>query len=406
MAADEAEIGDLIIIKRRLNTDLEQPKGGVWKIAFADFMTAMMCFFLVMWLINSANEDTRKAVASYFNPVRLAELNRKGIQNPHISEDQTDSGPRSTQEEETKPSKPSSPASAQPSPERSDEMSREALFSDPYKVLAELAKQAKPPSDGHAGAGGGSEAAGEEPPAGGVFRDLFDPEFRQSLGEAAKAEGEAESTKATQAAAPAEQLQSTPVSVRPEIEPSAALAIASPADVPKPAVTMPALRPSEPVTALQEADRSELAAALSEAVEKETTAGRRPGVEVEQTGEGVMISLTDDADFGMFDIGSAEPQPQMVRIMERIAEILKARGGAITIRGHTDARPFRGGNYDNWRLSTDRAQMAYYMLVRGGLDEKRVEAIEGYADRKLKQPADPEAAPNRRIEILLREASS
>ena len=34
------------------------------------------------------------------------------------------------------------------------------------------------------------------------------------------------------------------------------------------------------------------------------------------------------------------------------------------------------------------------------------EIIEGYADRKLKQPEDPEAAPNRRIEILLREASS
>ncbi len=45
-------------------------------------------------------------------------------------------------------------------------------------------------------------------------------------------------------------------------------------------------------------------------------------------------------------------------------------------------------------------------VVRGGLDEKRVEAIEGYADRKLKVPGDPEAAENRRIEILLREAST
>ena len=43
------------------------------------------------------------------------------------------------------------------------------------------------------------------------------------------------------------------------------------------------------------------------------------------------------------------------------------------------------------------------MLVRGGLDESRVEAIEGFADRKLKVPENPEAAENRRIEILLRE---
>jgi chemotaxis protein MotB len=154
-----------------------------------------------------------------------------------------------------------------------------------------------------------------------------------------------------------------------------------------------------------EGARTELQAELSEAVKKETGSTHSPRVNVEQTGEGVMISLTDDADFGMFGIGSATPQPQLVRIMERVATILKARSGSIVIRGHTDARPFRSGNYDNWRLSTDRAQMAYYMLVRGGLDEKRVAAIEGYADRKPKVPSNPEAAENRRIEILLQEAT-
>jgi chemotaxis protein MotB len=46
--------------------------------------------------------------------------------------------------------------------------------------------------------------------------------------------------------------------------------------------------------------------------------------------------------------------------------------------------------------------MAYYMLVRGGVDEKRFERVEGYADRSLRVPADPEAAQNRRIELLLR----
>ena len=76
--------------------------------------------------------------------------------------------------------------------------------------------------------------------------------------------------------------------------------------------------------------------------------------------------------------------------------------GSIVVRGHTDARPYKGTGYDNWRLSSARAQMAYYMLVRGGLDEKRVERIEGYADRRLKTPDKPEGAENRRIEILLR----
>jgi chemotaxis protein MotB len=149
--------------------------------------------------------------------------------------------------------------------------------------------------------------------------------------------------------------------------------------------------------------RLELQAELDQAVWSETVDARAPSVAVEETGGGYLISLTDDADFGMFDVGSAEPQPEMVRIMERIAAILRARNGSVVIRGHTDARPYRSGNYDNWRLSTDRAQMAYYMLVRGGLDEHRVAGIEGYADRQLKVPSDPDAAENRRIEIFLRE---
>jgi chemotaxis protein MotB len=41
--------------------------------------------------------------------------------------------------------------------------------------------------------------------------------------------------------------------------------------------------------------------------------------------------------------------------------------------------------------------------VRGGIDEARIERVEGHADRSLKKPADPNAAENRRIEILLRE---
>jgi chemotaxis protein MotB len=45
------------------------------------------------------------------------------------------------------------------------------------------------------------------------------------------------------------------------------------------------------------------------------------------------------------------------------------------------------------------------MLIRGGIDEKRVERVEGHADRSLRIAGDPEAAQNRRIEILLRKAT-
>ncbi|WP_396432173.1 flagellar motor protein MotB [Limnohabitans sp.] len=42
--------------------------GGAWKIALADMMTAMMAFFLLMWLLGATNEDKRKSVADYFRP--------------------------------------------------------------------------------------------------------------------------------------------------------------------------------------------------------------------------------------------------------------------------------------------------------------------------------------------------
>ena len=48
--------------------------------------------------------------------------------------------------------------------------------------------------------------------------------------------------------------------------------------------------------------------------------------------------------------------------------------------------------------------MAYYMLIRGGLPEKRFERVEGYANHSLKDPSHPLAAENRRIEILVRRA--
>jgi chemotaxis protein MotB len=131
-----------------------------------------------------------------------------------------------------------------------------------------------------------------------------------------------------------------------------------------------------------------------------------PDVSVEKTPEGVLISVTDQANFEMFAVSSAEPKPELVVFMEKLAKILEKEPGNLIIRGHTDARPFRSKSYDNWRLSTSRAHIAQYMLMRGGLDKQRFERIEGYADRSLKVPSDPNAAQNRRIEILLRPAKT
>src|SRR5690349_129610 len=78
---------EIVIIRRRNNGEEAPHKGGVWKIAHADFMTALMAFFLVMWLISATDEKTISGVANYFNPMRLTDSSArpKGIHDvePH-----------------------------------------------------------------------------------------------------------------------------------------------------------------------------------------------------------------------------------------------------------------------------------------------------------------------------------
>ena len=57
-----------IIIRRKKVYKADGHHGGAWKVAYADFVTAMMAFFLLMWLLNATTEDQRKGLADYFNP--------------------------------------------------------------------------------------------------------------------------------------------------------------------------------------------------------------------------------------------------------------------------------------------------------------------------------------------------
>ena len=57
-----------IIIKRKKVIAGGGHHGGAWKVAYADFVTAMMAFFMLMWLLNATTEKQRKGLADYFSP--------------------------------------------------------------------------------------------------------------------------------------------------------------------------------------------------------------------------------------------------------------------------------------------------------------------------------------------------
>src|SRR5580704_14097710 len=56
--------------------------GGSWKVAYADFVTAMMAFFLLMWLLNATTEDQRKGLADYFSPNSVLSHSSSGMGQP------------------------------------------------------------------------------------------------------------------------------------------------------------------------------------------------------------------------------------------------------------------------------------------------------------------------------------
>lgn len=57
-----------IIIKKKKVVKGGGHHGGAWKVAYADFVTAMMAFFMLMWLLNATTEQQRKGIADYFSP--------------------------------------------------------------------------------------------------------------------------------------------------------------------------------------------------------------------------------------------------------------------------------------------------------------------------------------------------
>jgi len=62
----EPELAPIII--KKIQAGHGGAHGGAWKIALADMMTAMMAFFLLMWLLGATNESQRKSIADYFKP--------------------------------------------------------------------------------------------------------------------------------------------------------------------------------------------------------------------------------------------------------------------------------------------------------------------------------------------------
>ena len=68
--ADESSQQPIVV--KKIKKIVGGGHGGAWKIAYADFVTAMMAFFLLLWLLNATTEAQKQGIADYFSPTSVS----------------------------------------------------------------------------------------------------------------------------------------------------------------------------------------------------------------------------------------------------------------------------------------------------------------------------------------------
>jgi len=107
MAGDGA-----VIVKRIKKSGHAGHHGGAWKVAYADFVTAMMAFFLLMWLINTTTPEQKRGIADYFAPQSIAETasGAGGVLGGKVmGEDSSKAGGAASVFQKNSPSSPANP---------------------------------------------------------------------------------------------------------------------------------------------------------------------------------------------------------------------------------------------------------------------------------------------------------
>ena len=278
--ADE-EKRPIIVIKRKKGGGGHH--GGAWKVAYADFVTAMMAFFMVMWLVASVSKEQRAAMFEYFK-------------NPSMEQG--------------------------------------------HSVKA---------APGQAGPGGASTSVinlggGLDAPK------SADAKENDGLGKPTSAE----EAKKLAEAQEKKQLESLMEELREAIDKSQAL---------------------EPF---------------------------KDQLLLDITPEGLRIQIVDKLNRPMFDSGSSALKDYTTKILVELAKYLNTVPNRISLSGHTDDKPFAGGNgYTNWELSADRANAARRALINGGLSEHKIARVVGLASSVLFLKTEPLNPINRRISIIV-----
>ena len=149
---------------------------------------------------------------------------------------------------------------------------------------------------------------------------------------------------------------------------------------------------------------SELAA-LAHALQKMSAdAGLASNLATVITPNGLRVMLHDTDRQGMFVRGSPLPTGKFVQLLRAMAPLFEKMENQMLIVGHTDSVQYTNkgpAGYSNWSLSANRALAARGELLSGGMRAASVLQVVGMADRAPLDANKPDAAVNRRIELMI-----
>ena len=349
--------------------------GGAWKIAYADFVTAMMAFFLVMWLINATTEQRRRGIANFFNP--MATTGDAAAQTP--------SGPgKSSSVVQGDASDAGHATGADMSGEQAAQqmaMSQKVQISHVEKNailppgMVSDAKKSKEAEVGGVGSGVSvivgkeTSGAGNDVRTRGVFA-VPNPAFPdRSIGKV--------------------------VSITP------ALPRIVPVGGEKNGATT-SLGDGGNAAEKEESDLQQDRKQIEQALAQDPAAAQlKPQISVDVLPIGLRIQLAESNHNPMFDTGSARLNERATHLLQLIAPYLTAMPQNLSIYGYTDGALYKKKGASNWTLSAARADSAREVLSAAGFPEQRLAEVVGRAAHDLADPDDPAAAVNRRVVLVL-----
>ncbi|MFO7484317.1 flagellar motor protein MotB [Oceanibaculum nanhaiense] len=334
--------------------------GGAWKVAYADFVTAMMAFFLLLWLLNATTEEQKMGISNYFDPTAISRSSRSGSGGVLGGTSVTVPGALKSA---SSPPMISTPAQTRPQAERTE--ANEPDSDDPDHIESKFGSQELESGSRYSEIGSGPEKGrgNSDQDADG---DLTNRGQGQEPNVGQGPESESGSGKTRQAQLNEQQLAEA--------------------------------------MAQRERQQFEIAEEqLRTAIESDPSlSGLNENIVVEQTPDGLRIQIVDQEERAMFPLGGSNMYDYTQQLMDKVSQVIGRLPNKITITGHTDALPYRASNgYTNWELSADRANASRRALVAAGLPEDRIGWVVGKADKDPFVPEDPRSAQNRRISIVL-----